>query len=79
MTRVVRADRMLGTMKSISETLRAEILRCGIVQHALAKKSDVDPAALFRFIVNERDIRLQTADKLCRALGLELTHKGKGP
>lgn len=66
-------------MKTVSETLRDEIRRSGLSQHAIAMKSGVDPAALFRFIENERDIQLgRTADKLCKALGLELVKKERG-
>ena len=69
---------MLSIMKTISEVLRAEIRRYGKAQYALAVEAGVDPAALFRFVCNERDIRLHTADKLCRALGLRLVRRRKG-
>jgi len=40
--------------------------------YALAKRSGVDKGQLSRFMAGERDFQLTTADKLCKALGLEL-------
>jgi plasmid maintenance system antidote protein VapI len=64
---------------TISETLRRAILDCGISPYELAKRTGVDQGVLSRFINSERDLRLQTADRLAPELGLELVARRKKP
>jgi DNA-binding Xre family transcriptional regulator len=66
----------------VSETLREAIEQYDGTYYRLAKDSGVDWAALQRFMDGTRpNLRLETVDKLCQALGLELrpvkTSKGK--
>jgi hypothetical protein len=39
---------------------------------ALGRRAGVDPAVIMRFIKGERDIRMETAERLCKALDLVL-------
>jgi len=61
-----------GKRNPVSTSLRAAIQECGLTLYRLAKESGVDAAVLGRFVKNERDLNLQTADRICNALGLEL-------
>jgi plasmid maintenance system antidote protein VapI len=42
-------------------------------QYKIAQLSEVDSGTLSRFVNGQRSISLETADKLCRVLSLELT------
>lgn len=59
-----------------SATMRAVILQAiedrGESILALSKLSGVSQPQLSRFVSGERDLRLESAEKLCHALGLEL-------
>lgn len=58
---------------SVSDALREAIEQYADTRYRLAKDSGVDWGALQRFIDGSRpNIRLETVDKLCQALGLEL-------
>lgn len=59
-------------MTTISEALRAQIVASGLTAYQLSAESGVEASVLSRFLAEERDIRLQTADKLAAALGGEL-------
>ncbi len=59
-------------MSAISDTLRAAIQASGKSVNQLAKDSGVAHPVILRFLSKERDIRLQTADKLAECLGLKL-------
>jgi len=62
---------------SIVDQLRYE-LRQAIEkdnQDVVAKATRVNQSVLSRFINDDRGISLETADKLCRYLGLVLKHK----
>lgn len=41
----------------------------------LSKKSGVAMPVIFRFLSGERDLRVETAGRLCDVLGLELTKR----
>lgn len=56
---------------SLSDQLRDAIKASKKTRYAIAIGSDVDHAVLRRFMANERDIKLGTADKLASYLGLE--------
>ena len=59
-------------MRSIVDQLRRAIKRSGETQYALSMATGVDQSVLSRFLKGERTIRLETAARLCKHLGLEL-------
>jgi transcriptional regulator with XRE-family HTH domain len=66
---------------SLSGQLRDVIAARGLTAYAVAKAASVDVRLVQRFLDGERDIRLETADKIAQALGLRLvevaTRKGQ--
>jgi Helix-turn-helix/T5orf172 domain len=70
---------------SLSYQMKEIIDSRGLTPHAVATLAEVDPGIVSRWMAGRRDIRLETADKLARALGLRLaetarwTGKGKKP
>ena len=54
------------------EIIRHAIERDGRTRYQIAKASGVDKAVLGRFVRGERGLNLDTADRLCRVLGIEL-------
>ena len=62
----------MGTM---SQALRAEIIRSKKTRYAIAVGAGIDHAVLRRFLNGERDITLRTAEKLAIFLGLGLVRK----
>ena len=62
-------------MGTISQALRAEIIRSKKTRYAIAVGAGIDHAVLRRFINGERDITPQTADKLSSFLGLGLVRR----
>ncbi len=66
---------------SLSGQLRDIIATRRLTAYAVAKAAGVDVRLVQRFLDQERDIRLETADKIARALGLRLvegaTRKGQ--
>jgi plasmid maintenance system antidote protein VapI len=56
----------------LPDKLRAGIRRSGKTVYRLAKESGVAHPIIFRFLSGERDIRLETAEKLAAVLGLRL-------
>jgi plasmid maintenance system antidote protein VapI len=65
----------MGTM---SQALRAEIIRSKKTRYAIAVGAGIDHAVLRRFINGERDITLQTADKLSPRLDFTASFNGNG-
>ena len=69
--------------QALGGQLRAVIAVRRLTAYAVAKAADVDVRLVQRFLDRERDIRLETADKLARALGLRLaevaTRKNRPP
>jgi DNA-binding phage protein len=63
---------------SLSETIKAAIDDCGSIYQA-AKACGVSHPVLLRFMSGQRDIRLETAERICEALGLELRKVSKSP
>lgn len=59
-------------MKTVSERLRELIDQSGLSSYRLAQLSGVPESALSRFLRRERTITLDTVDRLCVALRLEL-------
>jgi transcriptional regulator with XRE-family HTH domain len=50
--------------------------RAGEKNSELSRRSGVSQPQITRFMSGERDIALEVAEKLCAALGLELTKTG---
>lgn len=61
----------MSTKQTFADQIRAAAKRYG-TPYALARDSGVNSAVVGRFLKGERDVTLTTAEKLCRALGLEL-------
>jgi DNA-binding phage protein len=55
----------------ISETLRSALMTDKRTIYEIAQEAQLEPDVLYRFR-DGKDIRLATADKLCKALGLRL-------
>jgi DNA-binding phage protein len=61
---------------TVSEQLRKAIEGADDTYYRIAKDAGVDWGTLQRFVTGERaNIRIDTVDKLCEALGLELRAK----
>jgi len=56
----------------LSDVLKAAIRQTGKPLYRLAKESGVSQPIIYRFVSGERDIRLETADKLAAVLRLKL-------
>lgn len=61
--------------QGIDEQLRAAIEASGLTLNALAVGAEVAYPVVFHFARGQRDIRLETAARLCKFLRLELTAK----
>jgi transcriptional regulator with XRE-family HTH domain len=57
------------------QQLRDAIEGCGLSLNRLGKSSGVATPQLSRFMRGERTLTLPAAEKLCEALGLELTKR----
>ena len=57
---------------SVSEALKRAIEASGLTVYEIAKRAKVSQIIISRFLSGERDIRMATADKLARILGLKL-------
>ncbi|HXY35034.1 MAG TPA: hypothetical protein VEI07_12460 [Planctomycetaceae bacterium] len=57
---------------SIADQLRAAIAGSGMTHYRVGKLAGIRPDILDRFASRERDMRLETAAKVARVLGLEL-------
>lgn len=57
----------------IAEQLRRAVADSGESQLALATRAGISSQQLSRFVRGERDLTLETAGKLCAALGLGLS------
>jgi plasmid maintenance system antidote protein VapI len=60
------------TYQSVTAALRDAIGRDERSQPKLADAAGVNKAAVFRFVTGERSLRLDSADRLFRALGFEI-------
>jgi len=56
----------------IPQRLKNAIKQTGKSVYQVAKDSGVAQPVILRFLSGERDIRLETAEKLAQSLGLEL-------
>jgi plasmid maintenance system antidote protein VapI len=57
---------------SLSEALKRAIRESDKTEYQIAKDAGVSQIIVSRFLAGERDIRMATADKLDRVLGLKL-------
>ena len=62
---------------TLSERLRWAVLTSKQTRYAIALGARIDHAVLRRFMNQERDIKLKTAENLAEYLNLELVQKGK--
>ena len=57
---------------SVSDQLKAAIRASDLSVYGVAKEAGMSPDPLYRFLQGERDLRLETASRICGALRLEL-------
>lgn len=62
----------MNTRRTFADLIRATTEAHGLTAYALARASGVNSAVVGRFLKGQRDVTLTTAEKLSRALGLEL-------
>jgi hypothetical protein len=61
----------------ITDQLRKAITKSGKSCYALGLTTGLRPEVISRFLRGERDLRMETAAKLAKALGLSFRRKGK--
>ena len=61
--------------RTFADVIRRAVEDSGRTPYAISLESGVSQPVLSRFLRHERSITLDTAEKLCRALGLELRPK----
>jgi hypothetical protein len=61
-----------GTMGSI---IAGRVRDLGLTAYAVGKRAGVSPTVVRRFLIGERDLKLETVEKVCKALDLVLTVK----
>lgn len=62
----------MKTRRTFADLIRAITEARGLTAYALARNSGVNSAVVGRFLNGQRDVTLTTAEKMCRALRLEL-------
>ena len=65
----------MGMKADLGKAIREGMERSGLSLQELARQSGVAAGILSRFARGQRDLRLETASKLCAILGLELRPK----
>ncbi len=65
--------------RPMTNFLLKAIKSCRRTPYQLAKEADINPTLIYEFMKGKRDLRLSTADRLVRALNLELSASGKAP
>jgi len=76
MRKTIRASCPAPGKHGLRYQLREIVEARGLTAYALARRAGVDPGVVSRFLTGERDIRLETADRLAAALGLRLVEVG---
>lgn len=66
------SKRKPAPVPSLAEAILAAVGESGLSTYAVAKGAGVSQPGLHRFVSGERGLTLDTADKLCRFLGLHL-------
>ena len=56
----------------ITKTIQAAVAASTMKPVEIARRADVSPAQLSRFLRNERSLTLPAVERLCEVLGLEL-------
>lgn len=69
-----RKEKLMDDLETetIAEQLRTAITASGLTHYAIGKAAGVAPQVIARFARGERDIRLETAANIAKALGYEL-------
>jgi transcriptional regulator with XRE-family HTH domain len=67
-----RTPRAIPDRHDLGHQLRAIIASRGLTSYALGQAAAVDPGQISRFLNGTRDLRLETAGRIARALGLRL-------
>jgi plasmid maintenance system antidote protein VapI len=62
--------------RPLSDALRSEILRRNLTPGDVARLSGVDRSIVARFLLEQRDIRLSTADLIALAIGVSARAEG---
>lgn len=62
-------------MTLVSEQLKQAIEDSGQTRYAIANACGIDHGHFSRFMAGERGLSLDTLDRLCRHLGLELVRR----
>jgi DNA-binding phage protein len=62
-------------LPSIADQLRQAIRQSGLTHYRIAKDAGIVPDQIDRFVSGARDLRLESAAKIARALNLELQKK----
>jgi transcriptional regulator with XRE-family HTH domain len=78
MARKVARFRRPGREIDLADQLRDAIGLSGRSASEVARLAEVDPAQVLRFLSGERDVRLETAGRICRALGWHLAEVARG-
>ncbi len=66
------ADTAVSQTGCISEALRRAIRASPKSVYQICKETEISQIVVSRFLSGERDIRLATADRLAKALGIEV-------
>lgn len=74
-TMAKKVQRKAAEPGTLADLIRATIKRRELSGYAVAKLSGVNVAAVNRFLSGERSLTLESADKIMRALGLEVREK----
>ncbi len=65
--------RTAASSRSLGDQLRQAIKDSGLSVYAVAKGSGLSQPATLRFVNQERDLYLSSADRLAKFFGMELT------
>jgi transcriptional regulator with XRE-family HTH domain len=66
------AKRPTFDLTTISGQLKTAIVTSGLTYYAIGNAAGVDPGIISRFLAGNRDLRLETVDRLAQALNLRL-------
>lgn len=66
---------MTPKRRAVSEQLRQHIERSGLSTYRLGIDADIAPGLVSRFLNRQRSLSLDTVDRICDALDLELVQR----
>lgn len=76
---IVKTKRPLKADPNDLGTRLREIIRGrGLTAYAVARDAGIDPGMVQRFLNGQRDLRLESAAKICTTLGLRVVEGGRG-